>query len=181
VDAGGLGNVRQSLSVLFANNAALKILPAFSSREFVPDIITIRDNPELLEVNLDFGFASTRSVVVGGEPYALGADVIAIGNNAKLRSVTFAPFVSEIFGLHAAQIVRLEQNPGLVHLDFGGLQRADILSIDQNPALTEVLLGELATVDTLRVTNNSSLDASVFDPVRTFERTATGNASDAAQ
>jgi hypothetical protein len=60
------------------------------------------------------------------------------------------------------------------------LQRADVLTIDQNPALREVLLGELATVDTLVVTNNPSLDPRMFDPVRTFERISSGNASDAA-
>jgi hypothetical protein len=181
VDASGLDNLVQSQSILFSNNAVLKILPAFSSFSFVPDIITIRDNPELEELSLDFGTALTVSAGVGiDEYYALSADIIDVGSNAKLRRVTFAPLVAEFFGLQAVQLVRLEQNPSLARVDFGGLGRADVLSIDQNPALTEVLLGSLATVDRLVVTNNPSLDASAFDPVRTFERISRGNASDAA-
>jgi hypothetical protein len=180
VDASGLGNLVQSQSVLFSNNAALKVLPVFSNLSFIPDILTIRDNPELEELNLDFAFALPMSLDVGGELYSLGTDLINIGSNAKLRRVTFAPVSSEVVGLHAAQVVRLEQNPSLAQLDFGGLQRADLLYIAQNTALTEVILGDLATVDKLVVTNNPSLDASVFDPVRTFERTSSGNASEAA-
>jgi hypothetical protein len=180
VDASGLGNVRESRSVLFQGNTALRILPSFSSYDFAPDLIIIRDNPELEEVDLDLRLALASSVEVGDEFQPLSMDFISVSNNAKVRSVTFAPFVSDVFGLHAAQIVRLDQNPSLTLLDFGGFERADVLFIDQNPALTEVILGSLATVDTLEITDNPSLDASVFDPVRTFERISTGNANDLA-
>jgi hypothetical protein len=178
VDATGVGNIQSSQSILFDSNAVLRTLPAFSSVNLLPDLVTITGNPELEELSLDFAFATSQGFEVGEEYVPLSMDLIRIGNNAKLRSIALATNFAEVFGLHAAQIVALENNASLTQVDFGGLQRADVLSIDQNPALAEVVLGDLDTVDSLRVTGNAALDATVFAPVRTFERRSSGNAVD---
>jgi hypothetical protein len=177
-DASGLGGIQQSQSILFDNNALLKTIPTFSSLNRLPDLVMIKGNPELEQLTLDLELTTTNGLEVSGDFLSLSMGILQIQNNAKLRSVALAENFSESFGLHAAQIVTLDNNASLARIDFGGLQRADVLSIDQNPALTEVALGELATVDSLRVTGNAALDASVFAPVRTFERRSSGNAVD---
>jgi len=61
------GGVLQSQSILFDNNAVLRRLPAFSSMNMLPDLVTITSNPELEELRLDFALASSIGVEVGGE------------------------------------------------------------------------------------------------------------------
>jgi hypothetical protein len=180
VDATGLGAIHQSQSILFSNNTALKTLPPFSGVNILPDLVMITDNPELEALRLDFAFATSAGLDVGGQYLPLSMGILQIDHNAQLSSVALAANFSESFGLHSVQIVSLEDNASLTRVDFGGLERADVLAIDQNAALSEVALGTLATVDSLRVTSNAALDASVFAPVRTFERVSSGNAVDLA-
>jgi hypothetical protein len=177
-DVSGLDNLQGSGQVVFSGNAALKALPSFSKFYYPPLTVTVTDNPELEELNLDLQLSNATFVEVGSGLHVSSTELIRVVNNAKLRSVVFAPSVGEKFGLKATQVVALEKNASLTRVDFGGLQRADVLSIDENPVLSEVTLGDLANVDSLEVTDNPALDASVFAPVSTFERTSSGNAAE---
>lgn len=170
VDASALSNVQQCQSILFQDNAALKTLPSLQNLGTLPDLININGNPELESIVLDSQFSIGLGPVLGGRSRDLSMDSIIIGDNAKLRSVSFAPALSEAFGLKAAEVVAFERNPSLESIDFGGFQRADVLFINDNPALANVVIGDLATVDSLELTGNPALDTSVFDGVRTFER-----------
>jgi hypothetical protein len=170
VDATGLGNISQTRSLAFTENAMLKTLPSLQSYFVPPESVVIIDNPELEELIFDFSQASTSGFFAGGRPLSFSIDGILIRNNAKLRSVAFPPSPIEQLGVSSMQILAFELNPSLTDIDFGALASVDQLVIDQNPMLANVTLGELSTVDRLQLTSNPSLDTSDFDPVRTFER-----------
>lgn len=179
VDVNGLANLQQARSLEVVNNAKLESLPSFQSYFSPPEIIFIGENPELEALTFDFSQASTNGFRVGEDAIEFSTGGVLIRNNVSLRSVVFPPSPIESLGVDSMQVVAFERNPSLVEIDFGGLARADFLTIAQNPALGQVDLGELARVDTLQITDNPSLDTSVFDPVRTFERTESGNAPSA--
>jgi hypothetical protein len=98
---------------------------------------------------------------------------ITLSSNPALQRFTVPTWIFD------AALVSIENNAALRELDLSDLKNLDRLEIENNPALGAVRLDALDTVDTLEVVNNPLLPLTSFDPVRTFERTMTGNAGDA--
>jgi hypothetical protein len=176
VDASALEGLQQGASILFDNNRALKRLPRFRNFFSLPKGLIVRDNPALEELSIDFAAATPQSFPVGNDYREFGADWIEVGNNAALSTFSVTPSIADGFGLVAAQVASIHDNPSLTRIDLGSLQRIGLLSITGNPELAEVELGALQSIESLEVRDNPQLSTAVFADTSTFERQLSGNA-----
>lgn len=179
VDASALSGLERADDISVRNNPALAVLPSFVSFTQQPNTITIRDNPELESLVLDFSNAPAQRYAIDdrappgegeGAGYVLGIDVLDIRRNAKLASISVPA------GLTKAHLVLASANPSLTSVDLGSLSELGQLSIDVNPSLTQVAIGALARVSFLQIIDNPLLSPAVFDDVQTFAREIRGNA-----
>lgn len=178
VDMTGLAGLEGAETISILGNAALERLPSFTSFTTQPNALRIAENAVLRDLTLDFENAETPTYLVpplGGEPgpaaaLLLGIDVIDIGGNPSLQTLSFSS------GLRLARLLMVHGNDALRDVDMGSIEELGHLIIADNTTLSSVQLGELQAVPLLQVTNNPNLSSAVFDELPTFNRLVFDNA-----
>jgi hypothetical protein len=99
-------------------------------------------------------------------------DLFEVSYNAQISAVTVPA------GWLSGGAVLINDNPALTRVDFTNQTTIEYLSLQNNPALAAVGLGALDTINRIDVVDNPNLQFSVFEPVRTFEAAASGNATE---
>lgn len=175
-DVGGLNGLRRADSMLFELNPRLTRLPEFSSLTWLESLhVAFHDGltalPEFPMLNVHTrGFEVEYFAERPEELIVMRPDLFEIFGNAKLSAFTMpAAWLS-------GGAVIIENNAALARIDFTEQKSLEYLSIQNNAALDSVGLGALDTVSRLDVIGNPGLQLSVFDPVRTFQTIASGNA-----
>jgi hypothetical protein len=102
----------------------------------------------------------------------LQPDLFEVSGNALVTAVTVPA------GWFSGGAVIILDNPVLSRIDFTEQRSIEYLSIGNNAALDAVGLGALDAVSRLDLIDNPNLPLSVFEPVRTFETNASGNAAE---
>jgi hypothetical protein len=171
VDASGLSSLKQVEQLFYRQNPVLRALPDLSSiTDLGLSVLSILGNDALESVSLDFPNAPPPRRQVNGELRLVPADLIEIGDNARLQTI------SSPVGLASAQLLSIYANESLTEVDLGSFQHLDALAIDSNPNLLRLGLGGVEAVGSLEVTNNPKLSTAGLASLSTLDRTLTGNA-----
>lgn len=180
VDASALSGLISASSIAFMGNPALTILPTLTHLSDMPEALFFADNDALEAIDIDPGTAFGRAFNFADTGRTRSLAIIQIDGNANLRSVILHESPVGEFGLIAAEVVSVYDNPNLASVDLGGLQRIDMLTISENPRLAQVTSPDLTRVGTLQVIDNASLSTAAFANLQTFESTFGGNADEPA-
>lgn len=167
-EASALDGLLMSEFLIVHHNQNLRRLAAFPSLR--TNSIQIADNPLLEELPLLQGTLYAYTRTSPEEVLLVARGQVEISRNDSLQRFS----VPEEW--HGGVYVIIRENAALRELDLSDLETLDLLEITQNPALDTLSLGALTSVDTLEVVGNPLLPAAAFDPLRTFERTMSGNA-----
>lgn len=176
VDMSGLDGLEVAGTLHLKNNAQLERLPELPALSRLYGLM-LYDNPRLSELSelpalfQDFLRPGVRDQLTERDLLAWRPDYIEIVNNPELQQLTMPS------GWLSGSHVVVRGNAKLAAVDFSQLRSIDVLSIEDNPLLADVELGALATIDSLTVRDNPQLPETELDPVQSFQRTLSGNAT----
>lgn len=157
VDAGGLSSLVSAQSFLYQGNA-LRALPSFANiKEADFRRLAIIGEQELETASFDFSSNATfAQALIGNRNVLLGAGVLEIGRNPKLRSISSSE------GIGTMQALFVHDNEALSEIDGHNLQKLEVLWIDSNPNLTQLQLGGIDKLDDLEIMDNPMLSVSAL-------------------
>lgn len=158
-------------------NTKLTHLPDFSNLQWL-DYFRVVNHPRLTTLPtfpmLNLGWRNIEDLrpATPEESVVRQPDLFQVSYNDQITAVTVPA------GWLSGGAVLINDNPALTRVDFTEQTSIEYLSIQNNPALGAVGLGALDTVNRIDVIDNPNLQLSVFEPVRTFQTTASGNAAE---
>ncbi|MEY2934370.1 MAG: hypothetical protein RL033_5119, partial [Pseudomonadota bacterium] len=118
------------------DNAVLQSIPALNNMQFL-EAFTAVGNPALQTIELALPEHASGPNSVAGRLLTDPVDVIDIGDNAQLTTVSISA------GLAETRFLALYENPSLTSVTLGTLTQLESLELTANPSLATLDLGPL--------------------------------------
>lgn len=174
----GLSLLHSATTMAIVGNPELVGLPSFDELYFLRRL-TVQRN-EKLETFPPLAGLSSRVIPSYQSGYPLNDAPLGNFRQLEILEVEDNPVLASVIvpdAWHFADYLSIARNTNLTGLHLNKVESVERLAILDNPSLLEVVTDSLATVGSLAVVNNAQLATDTFDPVLTFNRDMSGNAS----